>query len=371
MSLVRFCYDNLVDSSATTLTYSSQHPNFPASRITHRWQTRDWRSRYGTDSGWGNFVITAGSNDDIDFKDNGGTTRLATVTPGSYTADTLVTEIKTQMESVTTDTFTPEYLDSSNKFKIKDNTGTFQLLCNTGANKATAIWDTIGFNDSSDKTGASFYVADNLRIHSEEWLKFNLGSAQDIQAFIIKNNNFQSTATIKIQGNSSDSWTSPATTYTFGTINTDIMVYFWASPQSYQWWRYYISDVDNSDGYIKTGRLFLGSYFSPTAEARRDYSESIIDPSDVLESKGGQISSNIEEQYRTLKLVFDFAGQSDLDSLEDIFESIGIYGNMFVCIDTGSVSTRTYYMGFTKDLDMDHIIDENLWKISVALKKLR
>jgi len=149
------------------------------------------------------------------------------------------------------------------------------------------------------------------------------------------------------------------------------MVYFWSSAQSYQWWRYYINDVDNSDGYIETGRVFLGGYFSPDTEARRDYSESIIDPSDVLKSKGGQVSSNIEEQYRTIGLVFDFASQSDLDSLETIFETVGIYKDMFVCIDTGSVSTRTYYMKFSKDLDIDHILNENLWKISVALEKLR
>jgi len=375
MSLVRFCYSNLVDSA--TITYSSQNPNFPASNVTHRWQTRTWHSRHGTDSGWGYFLIVVDTNDKLDF-DEGAAEIVATITAGVYNADTLATEIKTQLDAGGALTYTVVYSDETNKFTISAS-GNFTIRWNTGTNRPTAlggtgktIAPTIGYGTAADDNGgASTFTADYVRIHSEEWLKFNLGSAQDIQAFIIKNNNFSSTATVKIQGNSSDAWGSPATTYTFGTIDADIMVYFWTSAQSFQWWRYYINDVDNSAGYIKTGRLFLGSYFSPTAEARRDYSESIIDPSDVLESKGGQVSSNIEEQYRTVKLVFDFASQADLDALETVFESIGIYGNMFVCIDTGSVSTRTYYMKFSKDLDVDHILDENLWKISVALKKLR
>jgi len=369
VSLVRFCYNNLIDDS--TITYSSQSPNFPASNLTHRWHTKTWRTRYGTGTGWGNFVITAGTNDDIDFKDSGTTTRLATVDAGSYTADTLSTEIESKMEAQTTDTFDVEYLDATNKFKITNDVGNFELLCSTGANQATAIWSTTGFSTSADKTGVDNYTADNLRIHSEEYAVFNLGSAQTAQAFIIRNNNFQSDATVKIQGHTSDSWSSPQVTYTFGTIDTDIMIYFWATEHNLQYWRYYFADIDNSDGYIESGRIFLGQYFSPATEARRDYSESINDPSDVLYSKGGQISSNIETQFRTVKLVFDFANQSDLNNLQNIFDSLGTYKDMFVCIDTGSTDTRTYYMKLSKDLDIDHIIDENLWKISVALEELR
>ncbi len=149
------------------------------------------------------------------------------------------------------------------------------------------------------------------------------------------------------------------------------MVYFWTTEHNLQYWRFYVSDIDNSDGYIESGRLFLGPYFSPNAEARRDYSETISDPSDILYSKGGQISSNIETQFYTVKLVFDFASNADLNNFKNIFDSLGIYKDMFVCVDTGSTDTRTYYMKFSKDLDIDHYIDESLWKISVALEELR
>jgi hypothetical protein len=56
---------NLIDSAAIS-AYSTQHLSFPASNVQHRWFVKPYRSRYGEDSGWGLFRVTA-ANQNIYF----------------------------------------------------------------------------------------------------------------------------------------------------------------------------------------------------------------------------------------------------------------------------------------------------------------
>lgn len=92
---------------------------------------------------------------------------------------------------------------------------------------------------------------------SSESIIINLGSAQDIYAFIIQDHNITSGATVKLQANTSDSWTTPAYSNTFTTISDPLFLYL---DQEYQYWRVLVEDASNPDGYIEIGNLFLGSY---------------------------------------------------------------------------------------------------------------
>jgi len=365
MTNATFLYDNLWDTG--TLSFSSQHSNFPALNTRRKWSSESWRSLYDDD--YGNFLIVAGTNDDIDFEDFGAVVRTCAVTAGTYTADSLCTEIKTQMELVTTDTFTVEFLRASLKFKITDDAGNFELLCNTGANKATAVWDTIGYDDSSDKTGADNYTADDVRIHSEEWIVNDLGSAQDVKAFIIKNHNFTNTATVKIQGHTADAWGTPDVDVTL-PITADLMIYFWSSAQSKRYWRYYINDVENSDGYIETGRVFLGDYFCPESNFRRDYGTEFTDPSEVLMSDDGQITTNKKTKYRLLNLTFEYVTDTDLTSFEAMWDELGITEEFFFTRDRDNASTTSMYMRLA-DFAVNHIQRDELFTIAMSLEELR
>jgi hypothetical protein len=77
---------------ATTVTGSSEDSEFPASNLKAAIRGKVWRSS-------GTFVITAGSNDKINFKESGGgAERTGTVAAGTYTSTTLAAAIKAAME---------------------------------------------------------------------------------------------------------------------------------------------------------------------------------------------------------------------------------------------------------------------------------
>ena len=74
----------------------------------------------------------------------------------------------------------------------------------------------------------------------------------------IKNHNFTSGATIKIEGNATDSWGSPSFTKTL-TYREDVIVEEIAPVASYAFWRIYVADGSNPDGYIEIGTVYIGN----------------------------------------------------------------------------------------------------------------
>lgn len=372
MTNATFCWQNLFDIG--TLSWSSQHSNFPAINVRHRHHSRVWRPKYGAGSGWGTFVIAAGVNDKIDFEETVAIPLVATLTAGIYDADTLATEIQTRLIAAGASTYTIEYLDGNNKFKLTSNGagggGIFNLLWNSGANSATSVGSTIGFNIASDDTGSLTYTADYIRIHSEEWLKTDLGSAQNVLAFAFKKHSFLPTATVRIQGHSSDSWGTPNVDQLL-TLSADITIFYWTSAQSQQWWRIYMKDVDNPAGYIEMGRAFLGGHFSPSVNCHRNYAAEIVDPTDILYSDGGQMVSNKKTKFKRTGYSFEHAVAADLTSFEEIWDSLGRSGDFFFTKDRDKASTTTRYVHFLKDLKYKHIAREELFNIDIVIEDLR
>jgi len=368
MTNASFLYNNLWDGSGT-LTYSSKHSNFPATQTRNRWFTKSWRSRYGSGSGWGRFVISTGVNDAIDF-DEGGAEINATLTAGTYTADTLCTEIKTQLDAGGALTYTVDYDDANNKFVISA-TGNFTLRWNTGTNKTTSVASTIGYSDSADDNGgADSFTADNMRIHSEEWLKFDFGSAKSITSFAIRYHNLSSSATLKLQGHTADSWSSPDVDETI-SITDDVIFKFLSSAQSKRWWRIYINDVDNSDGYVELGRVFLGTYFAPTVNCRRDYSVDWVDPSTIMFSDGGQLSSNKKTKYGYESYVFEYITDTDLANFKTMWDSIGMTEDIFFVRDRDNASTTGMYCRVATPIRYKHFVRESFYTLNIDLEELR
>lgn len=366
---MRFMYSNLWDSG--TLTYSKQHPNFPATNTRHRWHTRTWRSRYGAASSWGNFVIEAGVNDKIDFEETNGVELTATLTASTYNADTLASHIETKLEAVGASNYTVTYSDSTNKFTLASDGagggGIFKLRWNTGTNAATSVGTAIGFNVDADDSGALSYTADYLRIHTEEWLKLDRGgSTPAITAIIIKYNNFSTSATIQVQGNATDAWASPTYNQVI-TLDNDVMAHFPSSAQSLRWWRIRIRDVSNSDTYVEMGRVFLGTYFEPTQEVHINYELDPTDPSLLTFSEGGQLSTIQKTHFENKN--YYFPATDEKSSFETVFNSRGTTKDLFICIDESVPNDNTFYVRIIQ-WDYIHMIATR-WRIEVSFEELR
>ena len=89
----------------------------------------------------------------------------------------------------------------------------------------------------------------------DEWIKFSFTSAVSASYCLIYNHNITASATVTIQGNATDVWTSPSLEETL-TID-DVCYADWTSA-SYQYWRLYIDDPTNTDEYIQLSKVVLG-----------------------------------------------------------------------------------------------------------------
>jgi hypothetical protein len=313
MCNIKFGYYNPWDTG--TIGYTSQHYNFPAANSQERRLTSPWRSAYEENTGGGNFEITA-SNQKLYFNEGGGTF-TATITIGTYNATDLGLKIKDQMEAVGAGVYTVTYDFDDLKFTIAIGTGTFEL---EGTNGTNAIWDTIGY-DAVDTGLAASHEADNIRIHTYEYIQVSLTALANFDGLFIFNHNIQTTGTLKWQFSNNNFASIPLEVTP--TRNGNIAVSLLSTVQSYDYIRIYIKDIDNPYGYVQVGRAWLSEMFTPTIGYNSGGSENPIDKSIVTEALSGENMSiqyphidrrsyrfDIAEPYSGFKSMYDTVGTS-------------------------------------------------------------
>jgi len=343
MSCLRVWDSNWADSSvAANIYYSSEKTTHPASNA----YNLDRRARVWRSAGYWNIV--SGSNT-IVFRESVGVDLTATITVGEYatTAD-LLTEIKTQLEAVGASTYTVSLDTTTSKFKILSDLsgggGIFQLIWTS----ATGFGTTIGFDTSADDTGAAFYIADLLRIHTEEFFIFDLGIASNPKAFALlwdRNipTKFSATATVRLQGNTTNSWASPAYDQTV-TVNDYIVALEDKNglhTSGLRYWRVYMQDVDNPIGYLEIGAIYIGDSYSPTRGAAQfPFATQLQDRSTVVYSESGQTYTYKRPKYQTFDISWAALKKDELESLEDFANQVGTHDTFIISFDSlGAFST--------------------------------
>lgn len=111
-------------------------------------------------AGYDEFIITAGVNDALDWKDDAGAEIESTLAAGTYTADTLCTQIDTQLTADGANAYTVTHNKNTGKFYISTDGTNVQVLSNTGSNVATSCAPTLGFNTDADPTAAAILSSD-------------------------------------------------------------------------------------------------------------------------------------------------------------------------------------------------------------------
>jgi hypothetical protein len=110
-----------------------------------------------------------------------------------------------------------------------------------------------------------YYGADNLqdtrlsKYYRSNTLSSNividLGSAKQVTSFFVVDHTFTSSAVVKIQANTTDSWTTPAFELTLSI--TDYILYDFSFDETYQFWRLEFADPTNPE-FVRIGRIMLG-----------------------------------------------------------------------------------------------------------------
>lgn len=175
---------------------------------------------------------------------------------------------------------------------------------------------------------------------------FNAGSAVGVSGVAIANHNITSGATIKLQGNTSDSWASPAyeltLTYSSGIILSTM------TEQTYQYWRIKIDDSGNSDGYIQIGRAWIGKSFttpsiSPVvSHTRKSYSVKSISASGQSYQDTRYFASLISVRFRKMT-------HTEKANLITQFEAVDIGTPLFLYFDESKIDLDKYYVTIDGD----------------------
>jgi hypothetical protein len=373
MSNIVFSRENIGDSA--TLTYSSQHPSFPASNVQQRWFKKPWRSKYGPSSNWGLFRID-NTKYRIFFNEGAGIIQNV-IAEGDYDAGTLCTAISTAMNTAgATFTYTCSYSDTTKKFTISA-TGSFSLLLSylpgSGTGKSKAIWNVLGWVSVVDTASAASHTAEEIRIHTEEELKFDLGAASTIKSIYTKFNNLQSTALAKIIFYS-DAFISVAKTIDL-TVSNDVMCYF--TNDSYRYVKIWFSDPTNPDGFVELGRVWISTYFQPHYGFTLERDRSGSDPSPISSSEDGQESSIQLSKFKEWSYNFDAIKPADHATIDAIFAEIGTSKATFIC-EKYDATDPAQYCHYVKILSWEwaHIIskwstDSHWWSLKVTVREER
>jgi len=179
---------------------------------------------------------------------------------------------------------------------------------------------------------------------SSEWIKWDFGSAKDVKAFVLKYHNFSAGATVKIQANSSDSWSSPPVDETLSIVSGQ-MQKMWDSAQSYRWWRLTMEDSGNPDGYLRVGRIFSGNWSSPSVNFDWKRPWSVITKAVSRDSTGGQrVARKLADNKKLWRYRFGFFTASDVAIIEDVLEKCGRHKPFFIVEDADDADNTLYYV---------------------------
>ena len=154
----------------------------------------------------------------------------------------------------------------------------------------------------------------------EQWLKFDFGSAGNIDfAFIPRFHNLTNSATLKVQGNSTDSWSSPPVNETL-SVSAGKAIAKCFTGGSYRYWRVLFADASNPDGYLEIPNIWLGEWQDLTT-AYGSYSRRSIIP-----GRGNVSTIHTRKSYQSGARIYGFNMPWELKGADrQIWEAAHIY----------------------------------------------
>jgi len=374
MSII--CYDDMIDSA--TRTYSSQNVLFPASNLYDQSvRGKVWRSA-------GYFAVTT-ANRVIIFQESVGVDLTATMTVVNHESITsFMSGIKDALDAAGASTYTVTR-NASNKIVITSDGlgggGVFRLMW---TNVLSTAADTIGFSTAADDTGALTYTADLIRNHTTERLTWDLGASSNPDAFIAIGKKGQAlkiseNATIKLQGSSTSSFSSPEYEATLsyhelGLLKLKTSGAAGLHSSALRYWSLLITDRENANGYVELSNVFLGDYYQPaTGKIQFPLNVSGIDFSSESLFKSG--SKSYSRRGRTVSFGFKWFPLTTTE--KEVFDLIeyemGKSKAFYLIMDPdvvfgSSIEYSLRYVRFTSGLNLS-LERPNIWTSSWSVEE--
>jgi hypothetical protein len=342
---LRFMCNNLIPESPTV---SSQNLTYPFSNTQDDDRSTYWKTT-------GQFVIDATNNK---LYINDGSDKTATIASATYTipAD-LAAAVVTALNSASSG-WNCIYDTGLNIFEItRGGTAVIRLTVTTAA-----AWDALGYTGTADRSTSPFY-ADEMRAHTSESVICDLGVVTEVKCLamiapIDEAFGLSASAVVRLQGNNSNSWTSP--TYNELATVTERGCFLHvpnATFSSYRYWRIYITDRLNAAGAgIKIASVIYlgGATVIGSSGVAKGFSRSTIDPSISMVSASGRKYFDSRQKYDVFtSLSVQNVTEADRILIDNVFAEVGVTTPFFMSIDafqaaSNSIDELTRYVRFSK-----------------------
>lgn len=172
-------------------------------------------------------------------------------------------------------------------------------------------------------------------------------------------------ATIRIEADNVNAWTSPDFSETITISNDNQIVHFLATLNlTYRFWSVYIDDPTNPD-FINFGYIYLGDYTNPEFRTiTRGFKWTHVDETTVQKSLNGTPYFNELTRYDFFSgLNLGFVLNADRSLLEELYQRVGKFTPMPISIDpetktASDINKLTRFARFATSLEMTHQVFE-------------
>lgn len=327
----RFAYINSLMYGTMTANSGSM-TGFPASNVISMNRGNLWVTK-------GNFKIDA-TNNKL-YVTIGATPYTVTLSSANYTGTTLAAEIKSKVQTATSQTITCTYL-SSYKFHWESVTTNFKLVL---SNQTAAAWNDIGLTGTVDITVNQYDEIDGeIRIHTHEYVYFDLGYAMDISFFaLMPQRNYSNMltvgATINISASNLNDITTAPLSVNVGS-GVEGIYYFLetGTPVSYRYVWITIVDPANPFGpNLVFSQMFLGGYVAlPNRTVDANFTIQDVDRALRTESQaGGLYFERYGRHKRFSNLKFSNMTRIETTAIQQLYFDIGKSNNFYLTLDSG------------------------------------
>jgi len=251
---------------------------------------------------------------------------------------------------------------------------------------ATNLWDTATVTANSAATG--FPVTNTqTRLYLEhwrstgltaEWVKADLGADTVVRAVAIRYSNLRVGDSLAIQAQTAsngDDWDgTPAltlnvsVTVTAAMVTKGLIVYNWeTAPTACRYFRALMTATAHADGYIRIGRVYLGTFVEPARDFDKDWTTMNITPSIVMESATGQKFVNVLPQRKRINVSFSSMSAADATKMEALRDALGSDKAFFVeLLPATDLQNASYYVTCSSDWTIRHIYGAQLYSTNLT-----
>lgn len=328
----RFMYINSL-LYGTMTSNSGAMAGFPASNVTSMNRGNLWVTN-------GYFKVTSIVNDSI-YLTVGVTQYNISLTPGNYTGTTLAAHIQSKIQTLSGLAITCTYL-SSWKFHFESVVTGFKLVL---SNQTAAIWDDIGYVGAVDITVPQYGEVDGeIRIHTHEFVYFDLGYAMDISFFaLMPQRNYSNMltvgATVNIRASNVNDISTAPLSVNVGSGVEGIYYFLEAgTPISYRYVWITIVDPANPFGpNLVFSQMFLGGYIAlPNRTIDANFTVQEVDRALRTESQaGGLYFERYGRHKRYSNLKFSNMTRVETTAIQQLYYDIGKSNNFYLSLDSG------------------------------------